>query len=118
MLGYCEGGGLLVHPEYDVAIHEFCHDFSLTPNLVNVGQIDYPIDHDHTTKSNIFPWAPTVTPITIRTHHLNPMYICRVLKLCRFTCWLLLASLADGYVFTHSLASTWADSWAYCTRGC
>jgi hypothetical protein len=26
MLGYGEGGGLLVRPEYDVAIHEFHHD--------------------------------------------------------------------------------------------
>jgi hypothetical protein len=36
-----------------------------------------------------------------------------VLKLRNFTCWLLLASIANGSVSTHSFAGTSADSWVY-----
>jgi hypothetical protein len=36
-----------------------------------------------------------------------------VLKLLSFTCWLLLASMANGSVSTHSFAGTSADSWVY-----
>jgi hypothetical protein len=36
-----------------------------------------------------------------------------VLKLRNFTCWLLLASMANGSVSTHSFAGTSADSWVY-----
>jgi hypothetical protein len=36
-----------------------------------------------------------------------------VLKLRNFTCWLLLASIANGSVSTHSFAGTSAESWVY-----
>ena len=36
-----------------------------------------------------------------------------MLKLRNFTCWLLLASMANGSVSTHSFAGTSADSWVY-----